>query len=96
MKDNNKTYNWNNISYRQFQEIRAALDIEDETERSVRIAQIIYGDDVVDLSIQSFNKVCSGLSFLSKEVPNDITVKEVTVNGRQYYFDGLLGKITTA
>lgn len=97
MKEKDKTYSWNDISFRQFQEIKTVLDdIEDETDRSVRIAQIIYGDDIIQLPIQTFNKLCSGLSFLSTEVPHDITVKEVTVNGRQYYFDGLLGKITTA
>ena len=96
MKQNNKTYNWNNISYRQFQEIKTALDIEDETEKGVRIAQIIYGDDIILLPIQTFNQLCSGLTFLSTEVPHDLAVKEVTVNGHQYYFDGLLGKITTA
>jgi len=97
MKEKDKTYSWNDISFRQFQEIKTVLDdIEDETDRSVRIAQIIYGDDVIQLPIQTFNQLCGGLSFLSTEVPHDITVKEVTVNGRQYYFDGLLGKITTA
>lgn len=96
MKGKDKTYNWNNISFRQFQEIKTALDIEDETERGIVIAQIIYGDDIIQLPIQTFNQLCSGLSFLSTEVPHDLTVKEITVNGRQYYFDGLLGKITTA
>jgi hypothetical protein len=33
---------------------------------------------------------------LNNEVPNNLAVKNVTVNGREYHFEGLLGRISTA
>lgn len=91
-----KTLNWSNITFRQFRDLQSALEVEDETEKAIAITQAIYGKDVIELSLPEFNKLCKNLAFLSTEIPNNITVKEVKVNGREYYFDGLLGKISTA
>lgn len=91
-----KKLSWNDITYRQFQALKDAFEIEDETDKMIAIAQAVYGEDVIDKPITEFNELCSQLSFLNNEIPNDITVKEVNVNGRTYYFDGLLGRITTA
>lgn len=87
---------WNDITYRQFLDIKKALEIEDETERVFAVAQAVYGEDVLNLPLAEFNKKCTELSFLKDPVPNNLTVKTVKVNGRDYYFDGLLGRITTA
>lgn len=87
---------WNDINYRQFNLIREALTIEDETDKLVAVAQAIYGDDVIELPIGTFKELCSGLSFLSEQIPNDLTVKNVNVNGREYYFSGLFGNISAA
>ncbi len=87
---------WNDITYRQFLDIKTALEIEDETERVFAVAQAVYGEDVLNLPLAEFNKKCAELSFLKDSVPNNLTVKTVKVNGRDYYFDGLLGRITTA
>ena len=88
--------NWNDITYRQFLDIKNALEIQDETERVFAVAQAVYGEDVLNLPLAEFNKKCAELSFLKDPVPNNLTVKTVKVNGRDYYFDGLLGRITTA
>lgn len=96
METNKKTYTWNDISYRQFKLLKNALEAEDDFDKTIAIAQVIYGDSVIDLPINEFNQLCSKLSFLSTEVPHNITVKDITVNGRKYYFDGMLGKISTA
>lgn len=88
--------NWTTITYRQLLALRNAADIEDETEKLCTIAQIIFGEDVLNLSLKEFNEKCKELSFLSTEPANNLTVKSVKVNGREYYFDGLLGNITTA
>lgn len=87
---------WSTITYRQFLDIKTALEIEDETERIFAVAQAVYGEDVLNLPLKDFNEKCKELSFLQKPVPNDLHVKNIKVNGREYYFDGLLGKITTA
>lgn len=87
---------WNDIKYRTFLDIREATNIEDENERVYAIMEAVFGEDVLDLPLKDFNEKCKELQFLQKEIPNDLHVKDIKVNGREYYFDGLLGKITTA
>ena len=87
---------WANITYRQLLDIREAANIEDENERVFAIMEAIFGESVLDLPLKDFNEKCKELQFLQKEIPNDLHVKDIKVNGREYYFDGLLGKITTA
>lgn len=91
-----KIMTWNNITYRQLLDIREASNIEDENERVYAIMEAVFGEDVLDLSLKEFNEKCKELQFLQKQIPNDLHVKDIKVNGREYYFDGLLGKITTA
>lgn len=87
---------WNNITYRTLLDIREAANIEDENERVYAIMEAVFGEDVLNLPLKDFNEKCKELQFLQKEIPNDLHVKDIKVNGREYYFDGLLGKITTA
>ena len=87
---------WSDIKYRTLLDIREAANIEDENERVYAIMEAIFGEDVLDLPLKDFNEKCKELQFLQKEIPNDLHVKDIKVNGREYYFDGLLGKITTA
>ena len=87
---------WNDISYRQLLDIKEAVNIEDENERVYAIMEAVFGEDVLNLPLKDFNEKCKELQFLQKEIPNDLHVKDIKVNGREYYFDGLLGKITTA
>ncbi len=94
--EQNKKMTWNDITYRQLLDIREAVNIEDENERVYAIMQAIFGEDVLDLDLKSFAEKCKELEFLQKDIPNDLHVKNIKVNGREYYFDGLLGKITTA
>ena len=87
---------WKDIKYRTLLDIREAANIEDENERVYAIMEAVFGEDVLDLPLKDFNEKCKELQFLQKEIPNDLHVKDIKVNGREYYFDGLLGKITTA
>ena len=87
---------WSNIKYRTLLDIREAANIEDENERVYAIMEAVFGEDVLNLPLKDFNEKCKELQFLQKEIPNDLHVKDIKVNGREYYFDGLLGKITTA
>ena len=87
---------WANIKYRTLLDIREAANIEDENERVYAIMEAVFGEDILDLPLKDFNEKCKELQFLQKEIPNDLHVKDIKVNGREYYFDGLLGKITTA
>ena len=87
---------WSDIKYRTLLDIREAANIEDENERVFAIMEAVFGEDVLDLPLKDFNEKCKELQFLQKQIPNDLHVKDIKVNGREYYFDGLLGKITTA
>lgn len=87
---------WNDIKYRTLLDIREAANIEDENERVYAIMEAVFGEDVLNLPLKDFNEKCKELQFLQKEIPNDLHVKDIKVNGREYYFDGILGKITTA
>ena len=87
---------WNNIKYRTLLDIREAANIDDENESVYAIMEAVFGEDVLDLPLKDFNEKCKELQFLQKPIPNDLHVKNIKVNGREYYFDGLLGNITTA
>ena len=87
---------WNDIIYRQLLDIREAANIEDESERVYAIMEAVFGESVLDLDLKDFALKCKEIEFLQKEIPNDLHVKDIKVNGREYYFDGLLGNITTA
>ena len=96
MKNTKHMLKWSDIKYRTLLDIREAANIEDENERVYAIMEAVFGEDVLDLPLKDFNEKCKELQFLQKEIPNDLHVKDIKVNGREYYFDGLLGKITTA
>lgn len=87
---------WNQITLNQFKQIQQAMQIEDENEKIIALSEIIYGDNVTDLPLSDYIANVKELNFLQTDIPNDRTVKQVNVNGRQYRFDGLLGNITTA
>lgn len=92
-----KKLSWNDITYRQFQELKDAFDIEDEADRVIAIAQIVYGEDVINKPLNEFKELCKDLDFIKDEIPVRYKVTTVAVNGRTYYFDGMLdGVISTA
>lgn len=87
---------WANITYRQLLDIREAANIEDENERVYTIMEAVFGESVLDLDLKNFAMKCKEIEFLQKPIPSDLHIKDIKVNGREYYFDGLLGNITTA
>lgn len=86
---------WSDISLKQFKEIEKLNSIEDNDDKMFQVCQIIYGDDVLDLPLNEFKKKVKELSFLSKKIKTETPPKKFNVNGREYYLDGLLGRITT-
>lgn len=87
---------WNDITYRQLLDIREAAENADDNEKVYAIMEAVFGESVLDLDLKDFALKCKEIEFLQKEIPNDLHVKDIKVNGREYYFDGFLGKITTA
>lgn len=91
-----KIMTWYDVTLYQFNEIEKAVNIEDDTERVFRLAEIIFGEDVTNLPLKEFNDKVKQLVFLKEEIPNKIPPKKIEVNGRKYFLDCLLGNITTA
>ena len=91
-----KELNWYNIDLKTFKELQTVLEIEDETERIIAMAELILGEEVTDLPLQEFNEQLKKLEFLTTEVPESIPPKKVEINGRVYDVTSLLGNITTA
>ena len=87
---------WKDIKYRTLLDIREAANIDDENERVCAIMEAVFGESVLDLPLKEFTEKCKETEFLQKPIPNDLHIKTIKVNGREYYFDGLLGNITTA
>lgn len=91
-----KNMTWYDVTLYQFNEIEKAVNIEDDTERIFRLAEIIYGEDVTNLPLKEFNEKVKQMVFLKEKIPNKMPPKKIEVNGRKYFLDCLLGNITTA
>ena len=92
-----KKLTWHDITLRQALAIKEANNIENEYEQMFTIGQIIFGDSINNLSFKDFvKKYNDELEFIKSEIPHDLHIDKVKVNGREYYFDGLLGNISTA
>ena len=87
---------WSDVTLKQFLELKDIMQIEDETDRTIAIAELLLGLDVSNLSLSEFNKKMKELSFLKEEIPNNHIVKKVEINNRKYNIDALLGRVSTA
>lgn len=95
-KNKDKKLNWYNVTLSQFKELQTILEVEDELEKVVALAELVLGDNVTDLPLQEFNEQLRRLEFLKTEIPTSIPPKKVEVNGKKYDVTSLLGNITTA
>lgn len=92
----NKEVDWDDVTLAQFKKLQEALKIEDESEKVIAIAEVIYGDDITDLPVTEFNKKVKALSKLKGEIPVGTLRKKLEINGRKYKVDCLVGNISTA
>ena len=95
-KNKDKKLNWYDVTLSQFKELQTILDIEDELEKVVEMAELILGDDVTDLPLQEFNEQLRRLEFLKTEIPTSVPPKHIELKGKKYDVTSLLGNITTA
>lgn len=87
---------WNDVKLYQFNKLQELLKIENEEEKLVSICSLLMGEDILELPVSEFNKKIKELDFLKEEIPSNVPPKKITVNGKKYYFDCLLGNVTTA
>jgi hypothetical protein len=87
---------WSDVKYYQFEKLQELLKIDNEEERLIEVAQLLLGEEVLNLPVAEFSKKVKELDFLQSEMPSGIPPKKITVNGRKYYLDCLLGNVTTA
>lgn len=87
---------WNDVKYYQFEKLQELLKIDNDEERMIEVAQLLLGEEVLDLPVAEFSKKVKELDFLQSEMPSGIPPKKITVNGRKYFLDCLLGNVSTA
>lgn len=87
---------WSNVKLWQFNKLQELLKIENEEERLIEVAELLLGENVLDLPVSEFAKRIKELDFLKEEIPTNVPPKKITVNGRAYYIDCLLGNVSTA
>lgn len=96
MKETNKM-TWYDIKLWQFNKLQELLNgTDDETEKLICMAEVIFGNDVTNLPLRDFNEKMKALDFLNQPVPESIPPKKVEINGRKYFIDCLLGNVSTA
>lgn len=91
-----KKLTWYDVTLWQFQKLQKLIQIEDEQERLLDIAELLLGKEITYLPIKEFTEECKQLSFLQDEIPQSVPPKNITLNGRKYFVDCLVGTITTA
>jgi hypothetical protein len=87
---------WSDVKLYQFNKLQEILKTNDDERRMIEIAELLLGEEVLELPIAEFAKKVKELSFLQESMPTHVPPKKVTVNGRNYYLDCLLGNVTTA
>lgn len=87
---------WSDVQLYQFNKLQEVLEIENEEEKMIQITQILMGDDVINLPVSEFAKKTKELEFLKESIPTNVPPKKITVNGKKYFIDCLLGNVTTA
>ena len=95
-KNKDKKLNWYDITLSQFKELQTILEMTDDLEKVVAMAELVLGDDVTDLPIQEFNEQLRRLEFLKTEIPTSVPPKHIELKGKKYDVTSLLGNITTA
>lgn len=87
---------WKDIKLSQFNRLQEALKIENEEDRIIEVAQVLFGEDVLDLPISEFGKKIKEMDFLKEPIPSNVPPKKISINDRKYYLDCLLGNVSTA
>ena len=84
---------WYDITLGQYLKLTDIVKIEDTTEQTLAIGELIFGDN---LTLQEFNQKMKELDFLKSDIPTPTPPKSLNINGRKYFTDCLLGNIKTS
>ena len=95
-KNKDKKLNWYDITLSQFKELQTILEMTDDLEKVVAMAELVLGDSITDLPLQEFNEQLRRLEFLKTEIPTSVPPKKLEIKGKKYDVTSLLGNITTA
>lgn len=91
-----KEMSWYDVTLSQYVRLHELSKVEDDTDRLLAVAELMLGEEVTELPIQEFSKEVKKLSFMNAPIPEIKLPKKIDVNGRKYYFDCLLGNISTS
>lgn len=87
---------WSDVTLNKFLQLKDIVGSEIDFDKATDVVELLFDVDAADIPLEEFNKYLKELSFLKEEIPNNHIVKKVTVNGREYTIDALLGHISTA
>lgn len=87
---------WYDVPYYKWKQLEPVLASDDDFERLAGVAELLLGEDVTDLPLNEFVKATKKLEFLNTPMPEKNPPKKLTIDGKKYYMDCLLGNITTA
>ena len=91
-----KEMSWYDVTLSKYVRLQELSKLEDDTERLLAVAELMLGEEVTELPIQEFSQEIKKLSFMNAPIPEIKLPKKIDVNGRKYYFDCLLGNISTS
>lgn len=95
-KEKEKEMSWFDVTLSKYVRLQELTTLEDDTERLLAIAELLLGEEVTELPIQDFSQEIKKLSFMNAPIPEIKLPKKIDVSGRKYYFDCLLGNISTS
>lgn len=87
---------WYDVSLEQFELMQNILKNEDELDKVIALAELLFGEQVTELTVPQFNEYVRSMAFLKTEIPHPVPPKKIELSGRKYFIDCLLGNITTA
>ena len=77
---------WRDVSIKKYLQIQDIISDESltEEEKSIEIANIIYEQDITELSLPEYAQKLKGLAFVNKMPENEKLANSYTINGTKY------------
>ena len=89
---------WNDVKFSQYLDILDVFnDTElDEADRTVKLCEILFGVNILNLPVKKYGRYISQLSFTSTKMPKVIVLDHYEINGRRYKIIKDVDDITVA
>lgn len=84
--NDNKKMSWKDVSIKKYLQIQEIVNDESlsEEDKSILIANTIYGEDITELTLPEYAQKMAALSFMNDAPQNDKFANSYTINGIKY------------